>query len=193
MKIIHLSAECYPIAKVGGLADVVGALPKYQTDNETTSEVVMPFYDNKFTQENEFNSIFFDTLELGGESHKFEILTLKNNTLDFNVYFVKIPNLLTVDYVYSFDDTNRFLAFQIAALDWILTWEEKPTIIHCHDHHTGLTPFMLQESFKYKSLNKIPTVLTIHNAQYQGWFSHDKVHLIPEFNTNNSGLSLIHI
>ncbi|MBV1888464.1 MAG: glycogen synthase [Urechidicola sp.] len=188
MKITHLSAECYPIAKVGGLADVVGALPKYQSDYKTISEVIMPFYDNKFTQENEFNSIFSNSLELGDETHKFEILTLKNNTLGFGIYFVKIPNLLTVEYVYSFDDTNRFLAFQIAALDWILTWKEKPTIIHCHDHHTGLTPFMLQESFKYESLNKIPNVLTIHNAQYQGWFSHDKIDLIPEFNTNNIGL-----
>ena len=100
----------------------------------------------------------------------------------------KIPNLLTVDYVYSYDDTDRFLAFQIAALDWILTWKEKPTIIHCHDHHTGLTPFMLQESFNYESLNKIPVLLTIHNAQYQGSFSHDKVGLIPEFNFEHVGL-----
>ncbi len=188
MKITHLSAECYPVAKVGGLADVVGALPKYQTDTKTISEVIMPFYDNNFTRKNDFNSIYSDALELGKESHKFEILTLKNNTLGFEIYFVKIANLLTVDYVYSFDDTDRFLAFQIAALDWMLTWEEKPTIIHCHDHHTGLTPFMLQESFKYQSLNKIPNILTIHNAQYQGWFSHDKVNLIPKFNLDNIGL-----
>lgn len=188
MKIIHLSAECYPIAKVGGLADVVGALPKYQKKADTTSEVIMPFYDNKFTQNHEFSAIYNSSVKLGLESFEFEILTLKSNTIGIDVYYVKIPNLLTVDYVYSYDDTNRFLAFQIAALDWILTWKEKPTIIHCHDHHTGLTPFMLQESFKYKSLNKIPVLLTIHNAQYQGAFSHDKVGLIPEFNFENVGL-----
>ncbi|MFK5880088.1 MAG: glycogen/starch synthase [Flavobacteriaceae bacterium] len=188
MKITHLSAECYPVAKIGGLADVVGALPKYQSNNQVNSQVIMPFYDNKYTQENEFISIYNDTLELGDEAYPFEILTLKNNTLGFEIYFVKIPSLLTVDFVYSYDDTNRFLAFQIAALDWMITWKTKPTIIHCHDHHTGLIPFMLQESFKYKSLNKIPNVLTIHNAQYQGWFSHDKVHLIPKFNLENVGL-----
>jgi len=188
MKVTHFSAECYPIAKVGGLADVVGALPKYQSNKDTISEVVMPFYDNKFTQENKFKSIFTDTLELGDETHHFEILTLKNNNLGFEVYFVRIPNLLSVDYVYSYDDSNRFLAFSIAALDWMLTWKTKSTIIHCHDHHTGLIPFMLQESFKYESLNKIPNILTIHNAQYQGWFSHDKVNLIPKFDKENIGL-----
>jgi len=188
MKITHFSAECYPVAKVGGLADVVGALPKYQSNKNTISEVVMPFYDNKFTQENTFISIFRDTITLGDTSYQFDILTLKENTLGFDIYFVKIPTLLTVDYVYSYDDTDRFLAFQIAALDWMLTWDTKPTIIHCHDHHTSLIPFMLQESFKYESLNKIPNLLTIHNAQYQGWFSHDKVNLIPAFNFDNVGL-----
>jgi starch synthase len=47
---------------------------------------------------------------------------------------------------------------------------------------------MLQESYKYESLNKIPVILTIHNAQYQGSFSHDKVGLIPAFNFENIGL-----
>ena len=187
MKIVHISAECYPIAKVGGLADVVGALPKYQS-NTDASEVIMPFYDTKFTQEHSFKTVFSDTLVLGDNSRQFEIVTPIDFSLGFAIYLIKIPNLLTVDYVYSYDDSDRFLAFGIAALNWILTWKTKPDIIHCHDHHTGLIPFMLQESFKYKSLNKIPNILTIHNAQYQGWFSHDKVNLIPKFDFKNVGL-----
>jgi len=47
LNILHISAECFPIAKVGGLADVVGALPKYQKDLGTTANVVMPFYPSK--------------------------------------------------------------------------------------------------------------------------------------------------
>ena len=188
MKIVHLSAECYPIAKVGGLADVVGALPKYQSTKNRTSEVIMPLYNNTFSQENEFETIYESTIKLGEEILPFEIQKLTKANIGFTVFFVKIDNLLTVDYVYSYDDSNRFLAFQIAALDWILTWDEKPNIIHCHDHHTGLTPFMLQECFKYNTLNTIPVVLTIHNAQYQGWFSHEKVELIPKFDFSKVGL-----
>lgn len=188
MKILHISAECYPIAKVGGLADVVGALPKYQSTSSTSSEVIMPLYNNKFFADNSFKTIHSSQLQLGENSIDYEILTLENNTLGFNIYFVLIPNLLFVDYIYSSDDTDRFLAFQIATLDWILSLEDKPTIIHCHDHHTGLIPFMLQESYKYESLNKIPVVVTIHNAQYQGWFTYDKLHYIPEFNQENTGL-----
>lgn len=188
MKITHISAECYPIAKVGGLADVVGALPKYQQSQKNSSQVIMPFYNNSYTSSNEFKAVYESHLKLGNENYSFRVLKTKENTLDFDVFFIDVPALLYKDYVYSFDDTDRFLAFQIATLDWILTWKNKPSIIHCHDHHTGLIPFMLQESFKYELLNKIPVILTIHNAQYQGGFTHEKANLIPEFNINNFGL-----
>ena len=188
MTIIHISAECYPVAKVGGLADVVGALPKYQNSANVSSQVIMPFYDNKFTKDNTFTTIYSNSISLGINSVDFNVLTLKEKPLDFDVFFIDITELLFKEYVYSFDDTERFLAFQIAALDWMLTWDKHPDIIHCHDHHTGLVPFMLQESYKYEAFRKIPNILTIHNAQYQGWFSHIKVGLIPSFNFNHVGI-----
>lgn len=188
MNIIHISAECYPIAKVGGLADVVGALPKYQKKLGVTSSVIMPYYNNAFTKKNKFETIFNDEVELGSEIFEFSIKTLKNSDLGFDIFFVDIPKLLYKDYVYSFDDTKRFLSFQIATLDWLLALTEKPDIVHVHDHHTGLIPFMMTQSYKYETLQQIPTILTIHNAQYQGWFSHEFVYLIPPFNFANVGI-----
>jgi len=188
MKILHISAECYPIAKVGGLADVVGALPKYQNKLGVESSVIMPFYDHKFTQNNTFRTVYKSSIELGETIVDFNIVSLTENTLGFELFLVDIPTLLFKDYVYSADDTDRFLAFQIAALDWVLQLDNKPSIIHCHDHHTGLIPFMVSHSHKYNALKRTPTLLTIHNAQYQGWFSHDKVRLIPAFNFDHVGL-----
>ncbi|WP_299110289.1 glycogen synthase [uncultured Winogradskyella sp.] len=188
MKIVHISAECYPVAKVGGLADVVGALPKYQNQLGADSSVIMPFYDNVFTRKHEFESIFSSKIRLGYVEHDFNVLKLTSDVLDFDVFFIHIPSLLFRDYVYSDDDVDRFLAFQIAALDWILTLKKKPEYIHCHDHHTGLIPFMAQESYKYSSLNKIPVITTIHNAQYQGWFNYHHLYKVPDFDNNNVGL-----
>ncbi len=188
MRIIHISAECYPVAKIGGLADVVGALPKYQNKLGADSAVIMPFYDNKFTQNNTFKTLYEATVKLGENQYPFEVLILKDNVLDFPVYFIHIESLLYKDYVYSEDDTDRFLAFQIAAMDWLLTLDKKPDFIHCHDHHTGLIAFMAQESYKYESLNKIPVITTIHNAQYQGWMSYEHLSKIPEFNLEHIGL-----
>lgn len=188
MKILHVSAECYPIAKVGGLADVVGALPKYQNSKKVLSQVVMPFYDNKFTKENEFSEVYKSSIKLGIVEYDFKILTLTSTSLGYDLFLVDIPELLFKDYVYSFDDTDRFLAFQIAVLNWMLTLEKKPTTVHCHDHHTGLIPFMMSQSKIFLPLERIPTVFTIHNAQYQGWFSHEKVGMIPEFDFSKVGL-----
>lgn len=188
MKIIHISAECYPIAKVGGLADVVGALPIYQNKLGVTSQVLMPFYDNTFTQNHRFKSIYSSSLFLGKNKIDFRILSLENSSLHFDVFFVDVPSLLHTSFVYSEDDIKRFLAFQIASLNWIVSLKEKPSLIHCHDHHTGLVPFMMSHCQDYKKLNHTPSVLNIHNAQYQGWFSHEHLALLPSFNTEKIGL-----
>lgn len=188
MNVLHISAECFPIAKVGGLADVVGALPKYQKEIGVNSNVVMPYYNNKFTTNNSFDLIYENAIALGHDYYNFKILKLKDSTLGFDLFCIDVPDLIYKEYVYSNDDTKRFLAFQIAALDWLLTLNEQPNIIHVHDHHTGLIPFMVQECHKYATLKNIPTVLTIHNAQYQGWFSHDSVNLIPPFDFSKVGL-----
>ena len=108
MNVIHVSAECYPIAKVGGLGDVVGSLPKYQQQAGVGAKVVMPFYDNKFTAAHKFESVYEAELVLGEENFSYRILKLKKEVLDIDVLFVDIPELLFKDYVYFTDDTARF-------------------------------------------------------------------------------------
>ena len=86
MKVLHISAECFPVAKVGGLADVVGALPKYQNNLGITSEVIMPFYDNAFTKKNNFKILFKSTLNLGRNTIEYSILSPVKN--DFGLTFI---------------------------------------------------------------------------------------------------------
>jgi starch synthase len=64
MEIFHISAECYPVAKVGGLADVVGVSPKYQNKSGHLARVVVPCYDVKFRQENEFECVHWGFVKL---------------------------------------------------------------------------------------------------------------------------------
>jgi starch synthase len=188
MEIIHFSAECYPVAKVGGLGDVVGALPKYQNKIGHTAKVVMPAYDNKFLNENEFEGVYEGWVEMGTGNYQVRIIREKSNKLGFDLYLVHIPGLLDRPKVYGYDDdTERFLAFQMAALDWIHQWQHKPDVIHCHDYHTGLIPFMVSNCPRFWRLNSVLTAFTIHNAQYQGQFGWDKLHLLPIFDLRNSG------
>ncbi len=189
MEIVHVSAECYPVAKVGGLADVVGALPKYQQQEGHTAKVVMPCYHTPFLKENEFELVHQGGTWMGKTWRHFNVIREKTNKLGFDLYLLDIPGLLDGDRVYGYDnDTERFLAFQIAVLDWMNTWKHHPDIVHCHDHHTGLVPFMMAHAFRFNSLRDIPTVFTIHNAQYQGQFGWDRLYTLPGFDLWKSGL-----
>ena len=189
MYILHVSAECFPVAKVGGLADVVGALPKYQKTTRRKAKVIMPFYEKAFTQQ--YTPEYFErnALFLVGKEYQYEILTYAEDILGFELLLVKVFGLTDREAVYGYaDDTERFIAFQKVVADFILKQKEKPKVVHCHDHHTGLLPFFMTHCYKYTSLQKIPTILTIHNAQYQGDFDFSKVPLLPEFCISKKGI-----
>ncbi|TCI91704.1 glycogen synthase [Tenacibaculum sp. M341] len=189
MKILHLSFECYPIAKVGGLADVVGALPKYQSKLGTTSSVIMPYYDNAFTKKNKLNEIYKEEVSLDTNIYQYTIYKVDSKKIGFDLFFVHIEGLLDRENVYGYeDDLYRFLSFQLATLNWIKTDAVDFDILHCHDHHTSMVPFFINYCYDYKQLEDTPTILTIHNAQYQGQFSHDLMDLLPSFDFSNVGL-----
>ena len=182
MDIFHIAAECYPVAKVGGLGDVVGALPKYQKNAGHLVSVVMPCYETNFISENEFESVHGGFVQLGKFTFSFKVLKEKTGKLGFELYVVDIPELFDRKEVYGYeDDTERFLSFQIATLDWIITRNKVPDIINCHDHHTGLIPFLMQYVDQYLKLRNTPSVITIHNSIYQGQFGFDQLYYLPEF------------
>ncbi|HNJ94528.1 MAG TPA: glycogen/starch synthase, partial [Ferruginibacter sp.] len=189
MEIIHVSAECYPYAKVGGLADVVGTLPKYQQQAGHVAKVVVPMHRTKFLYDNEWTVEHKGSFNMGSRYFDYTIIKEKNNKLGFDLYCVDIYGLLDREKVYTYDDdTERFTAFQIAVVDWIAQWEHRPGVVHVHDHHTALIPFMMQHCFAYRHLSGVPTVLTIHNGQYQGWMGWDKSNYIPAWDTWQWGL-----
>ncbi len=189
MEILHVSAECYPMAKAGGLADVVGALPKYQQQLGHYAKVVMPMHRTKFLYNNEWETVHKGNFTMGQANFEFTIIKEKTNKLGFDLYCVDIYGLLDREKIYSYDDdTERFVAFQISVTEWLSTWEHHPDVIHVHDHHAALIPFMLQQCFAYRHLSHIPTVLTIHNGQYQGWMGWDKATYLPAWDTWRWGL-----
>jgi starch synthase len=182
MEILHVSAECYPMAKAGGLADVVGALPKYQSQLGHVAQVVMPMYRTKFLLENEWDVVHKGSFNMGDFYFDYTIIKEKTKQLGFELYCVDINGLLDRENIYNYtDDTERFVAFQIAVVDWLSKWAYPPSVVHVHDHHTGLIPFMMKHCFAYQHLANIPTVITIHNAQYQGWMDWNKINYIPNW------------
>lgn len=182
MEIIHVSAECYPVAKAGGLGDVVGALPKYQNKLGHVAKVIMPMYRTKFLYNNEWELVHEGGQNLGPHWFHYSIIKEKTNKLGFDLFLVDINGLLDREKIYGYsDDTERFISFQIAVVDWISKWGHKPDIVHIHDHHAGLIPFMMKHCYVFNHLADIPTVCTIHNAQYQGQIGWDKSYYLPSW------------
>lgn len=189
MEIIHVSAECYPVAKAGGLGDVVGALPKYQCKSGDIAKVIMPMYRTKFLYENDWTVDYKGSANLGNWNFDFTVIKEPGNKLGFDLFLIDINGLLDRQKIYGYDDdAERFTAFQIAVVSWISSWEHKPDVVHCHDHHTALIPFMMKYCYAFQHLGSVPTVVTIHNGQYQGWMGWDKSIYIPKWDLWKRGM-----
>jgi starch synthase len=189
MEIIHVSAECYPVAKAGGLGDVVGALPKYQCKSGDIAKVIMPMYRTKFLYENDWTVDFKGGANLGNWYFDFTVIKEPTNKLGFDLFLIDINGLLDRQKIYGYDDdAERFTAFQIAVVSWISSWEHQPDVVHCHDHHTALIPFMMKYCYDFQHLSSVSTVVTIHNGQYQGWMGWDKSGYIPRWDLWKRGM-----
>ena len=189
MEIIHVSAECYPVAKAGGLGDVVGALPKYQNKLGHVAKVIMPMYRTKFLYNNDWELVHEGGQYLGTKWFHYSVIKEKTNKLGFDLFLIDINGLLDREKIYGYDDDpERFTAFQIAVCDWLSKWQHWPDVIHVHDHQAGLIPFMIKYCYAFNHLSQIPTIFTIHNGQYQGWMGWDKQHYIPAFDSWKWGM-----
>ncbi|MCA5006733.1 glycogen synthase [Sphingobacterium sp. WQ 366] len=189
MKVIHVSVECYPVAKVGGLADVVGALPKYQRKLGIDASVVMPWYNKPYVQSHQFEKIAEGGFYQGSQYLTYTVFLHDEANLGFPLYLIKIPGLLDRPEVYEYEDeSDQWIAFQHAFLHWIVNSNVRPDVINCHDHHTGLIPFFLKYGNDFRELSTIKTLFTIHNGRYQGWMNWNKGILLPAFDTWRWGL-----
>lgn len=195
MNIVHISAECYPYAKAGGLGDVVGALPKYLNQSGHNSRVIIPYYYNNKLKEADKTLVYESNALLGGEPFIFRVYKI-DDSKGFGLFVIDIPGRFDRPGIYIdpwsghayWDEKERFFSFQIAALEWLKIQDEKPDIIHSHDHHTGLIPFMMAQAFRFENFRNTPSVLTIHNGEYQGRYNRDDYDLLPAFNLEKLGL-----
>jgi starch synthase len=180
-----MAAECVPFAKVGGLADVLGALPLALETLGVAMTIVIPRYSS------------IDLAKFGFQPHAAPGTAqapLGSEAIPYDVHRGKLPNssidvfLLGNDqffdrpgiYVdpatgkdYS-DQADRWIFFQRAALEFLSTVSPAPDILHCHDHQTGLIPAYLRKIYRSKeSFTETRSIFTIHNLGYQGLFPRD--------------------
>jgi starch synthase len=172
MKILFVSPEGIPYSKTGGLADVVGALPKALAEAGHEVAVLLPKYRGTKTSVAIVRSM---TISLGG-TLRFPAIAEGNPVGSVRYFFVDDPAYFDRDQLYGDkagdypDNPERFAEFSRAALEFAKqVW--MPDVLHCHDWQTALVPVLLRTLYAADpALRNLPVVFTIHNLGYQGLF-----------------------
>jgi starch synthase len=169
MKLLFAASEAVPFAKTGGLADVIGSLPKELAGQDVDVRVIMPKYKDipaSFTDKMELAAVF--TLQMGWRSQYCGILKLVHESITF--YFVDNEYYFGRSGCYGYgDDAERFAFFCRAVMDAIGHLDFYPDVIHCHDWQAGMIPVLYRTHYSWREpYSRIKTVMTIHNLKYQG-------------------------
>ena len=177
MKVLFIASECAPIAKIGGLADVIGSLPKSLKKIGVDISVLIPFYGAAKLKKEEIKlvlkkaAVFFD-----GKEEKFNLwqTTLPKSKvpvflIENNKYFKGNVYVETdASSGGSATEAKRFFFLSVVGIKLAETL--KIDILHCHDWHTAIIPFLIK-----KEKLQLKNLLTIHNLQYQGLYPYQIV------------------
>jgi len=189
MIVSHIAAECFPVLKAGGLGDVVGSLPKYLEKEGVDAKIIVPYHASQFVKNGSWEVVFDEILYFGYANHHIKIHRDLEKSLGFDLYLIEVPGMFPREKVYGYnDDPERFIFFQTIALLFMKTWKKKPDIVHCHDHHTGLIPFLMKYGYDFDVFKLTPSVFTIHNGEYTGQMGWNKAELLPLYDVYQSGM-----
>ncbi len=191
--VLHISTECYPPAKAGGMADVVGSLPKYISKEGWKPTVITPRYNLKWFNTHELTSVYSGSFEMEGLPTNFNVYKAEEGSLPFDYYCVDIPGRFDRDSIYlnEFghgyqDEPERNVSFQRSVLQWLSDPNNKTSfdIIHCHDHQVGFVPFLVKKTAAYENIRNIPCFYTIHNGAYNSRYPWTRLDLFPHVAPN---------
>lgn len=185
-KILFVASESVPFIKTGGLADVVGSLPKYFDKKKYDVRVMLPKYicmKEEWKDKLVYKTHFY--MDLNWRTQYVGVLTYEYEGVLF--YFIDNEYYFTGDLPYgdTYWDIEKFAFFSKAVLSALPLIDFRPDIIHCHDWQAGLVPVYL-DNFRYggEYYRGIKTIMTIHNLKFQGVWDTKRVRDItglPEY------------
>ena len=169
-KILFVASEAVPYIKTGGLADVVGSLPKYFDKEKYDVRVILPKYacmDELLLAQLKFVCHFY--VNLNWRKQYVGIFTTEYKGVRY--YFVDNEFYFAGDKPYNniYEDVEKFAYFSKAVLESLPYIDFAPDILHCHDWQTGLVPVYLRTTYGSDNFYAgIKTIFTIHNMKFQG-------------------------
>lgn len=175
MKILFATSEAAPFVKTGGLADVLQGLPVYLAKNKDLDiRVIIPYYKSiKDTNNKKIKFLKSFGVDLAWRRVHAGIFETTYKKVKY--YFIDNEYYFNRDSCYGFfDDGERFAYFSKAILESLEHIDFMPDIIHLNDWQTALVPAFLKINYDgMEGYNKIKTLFTIHNIEYQGKASNE--------------------
>ncbi len=180
MKVVFASFECSPFVKVGGLADVVGSLPKFLKQQKIDITVIIPLHSKKidkkkFKLRETKQKVLIPLKEEYIEGKVWESKLNKN----IKFYLLENDRFFGKEEVYSTSEADyednplRFIFFSRGVLETLKAVDFKADIIHCHDMQTGLIPAYLKTLYSIDAFfQHTKSIFTIHNIAYQGLYDY---------------------
>lgn len=177
MKILYATFELAPFTKVGGLADVMGSLPKFIEDKDREIAIFAPLVGSIDKEKYGIKEIPNSKLDMNFNwaQYSFKLFMCKLPDSNINVFFIDNPkfyscfNCVYPSGIDSWYEQERFIVFSKTLLEYARLLNFKPDIIHCNDWHTAMIPVWIKTSYKNDNFFKnTKTVFSIHNLAYQG-------------------------
>jgi starch synthase len=182
MNIAFVASECVPFSKTGGLADVVGALPRALANLGHQVSVYLPRY--RQTKLADPQVVVRSITVPFDDQYRFPSVVNAGNSSGVRCYFVDYPPYFDRDALYGTsagdypDNAERFALFSRAVLEASKVLGV-PQVFHCHDWQSALLPVMLRTLYaEDPAFQDVATVFTIHNMGYQGLFPSDILPLL---------------
>jgi starch synthase len=182
MHIAFAASECVPFSKTGGLADVVGALPRALASLGHQVSIYIPRY--RQTKLTHAESVVKSITVPFDDRYRFCSVVSGGNQSDLQFYFIEYPPFFDREALYGTpagdypDNAERFALFSRAVLEASKILGV-PQVFHCHDWQSALIPILLRTQYgEDPAFRDAATVFTIHNMGYQGLFPPDTLPLL---------------
>lgn len=203
LRVLFAASEITPFIKAGGLADVVGSLPKTLAEEYRLDiRIMVPRY--PFLKPEDFDSeLIVEEIKIklpNRRSAKLKVYKTFIPETIIPVYFLDMPKDFTGESIYDHSD-SAFVHFSRAVLEVVRAMDWQPDVIHCHDWMTAIIPKWLKTTYKdSKFFSQTATVLTIHNVAFQGKLPFDRARTLglkrkdvkePFYQNGNSEINIM--
>jgi starch synthase len=172
MFVVMIASECAPVAKVGGLADVVYGLSRELEIRGHAVEIVLPKYDCMRYDHIWGLQVSYADLWVPWFNSRVHCTVWFGFVHGRKCFFIEphgAEHFFDRSAYYGFPDEHvRFTFFSKAALEFLYKAEKRPDVIHTHDWQTGLVPVLLYEIYRYHDMDHQRVCHTVHNFAYQG-------------------------